>query len=56
MKYDMDYGMWWGLVKDGVLCQVKWSRHQPASFDFGYSLSTEHDYEVIPVKIIPETY
>lgn len=56
MKYDMDNGMWWGLIKDGVLREVKWCRNQPATFDFGCYLSTEHTYEVIPVKILPDTY
>lgn len=56
MKYHMDNGMWWGLIKDGVLHQVKWSTIQPATFDFYCLISTEHSYEVIPVKILPDTY
>jgi len=58
MKYDMDNGMWYGLIKDGVLHQVTWSKTEPDIFSFNcsFTISTDHDYEIIPVKIIPETY
>lgn len=56
MKYNMDNGMWWGLIKNGNLVALKRSSIEPASFDFGYPFSTEHSYEVIPVKILPDTY
>jgi hypothetical protein len=52
----MDNGMWWGLIKNGNLVALKRSSIEPATFDFGCYLSTEHVYEVIPVKILPDTY
>jgi hypothetical protein len=58
MKYDMDNGCWWGLITNGVLRQVTWSRNQPHIFDFqcSFTISSDVDNEIIPVKIIPETY
>lgn len=58
MKIDMDNGFWWGLVTNGVLRQVMWSKNQPDIFDFqcSFTISSEVVNEVIPVKILPDIY
>lgn len=56
MKYDMDNGMWWGLINDSILYRIMSSRTPPTIFDFSAPFSTEHTYEIIPLKILPETY
>lgn len=56
MKYDMDDGCWWGLIKNSILIAVTWRRigsHYPDIFDFNVSfrISSENEYDIIPVNI-----
>lgn len=56
MKYDMNDGCWWGLIKNSMLIAVIWRRigsHDPNIFDFdcSFTISSENQYNIIPVNI-----
>ena len=53
MKYDMEDGYWWGLIHNGRLKAVVFSKRTPDMFDFNvsFTISSENYYEIIPVNI-----
>lgn len=53
MKYDVEDGYWWGLIHNGRLKAVVFSKRTPDMFDFNvsFTISSENYYEIIPINI-----